>query len=416
MAIPGIVMAVRSMVFIFIFKEVMSKAQDTNMTNGGCNATSCQNDGYCNVSELVCECQDGFDGPMCQYVTCNGVVFVEDNISVVSQKYPSKYPFYRQCTYTVHTTPDNLLQTVGMSQDFGRLQFSVKTCLKQYERTQVVRLTAVYKYYYNISTGLDICKVAEAVRVATCNMKLQDITIDYLQEICLAVQGVQPHKLGPLSTLFRDWLAICKNEKRREVELDLLIYSVIKRLLINEEGLSEDVDFAVGLDNGTERRFDMCNKSNSVQCDVELRLHPKNISYSKRFFEHATKVLMISENKLSHYGMDMAYPQMACQFSATAKDARFITDDHFVLYNISACGTDSTLLSRAHICKEMVKRASQCLFEEPEFGNSYLFYYPLNYPTDILMDFQKQKLFCVLPIVTFYMAIKGLYLMHQESD
>ncbi|XP_070547508.1 cubilin-like [Ptychodera flava] len=84
-------------------------ASQTNSTIEVCNATSCQNGGTCN-SNYACECLRGFYGSKCQYVSCNGDVFVEEEATVSSPNYPHKYPFYDQCTYNIRTQPGNLLQ------------------------------------------------------------------------------------------------------------------------------------------------------------------------------------------------------------------------------------------------------------------------------------------------------------------
>ncbi|XP_077986816.1 uncharacterized protein LOC144441152 [Glandiceps talaboti] len=266
---------------------------------------------------------------------------------------------------------------------------------------------------HEILQGLDICKVAVAIREATSNIKLEDITSDYLTEICMSAQGVQPRMLPPLCILFDNWLTICQDDKRMEVALDLTVQQIMRIILSTEENLVEYTNYDIKHDKATLRQFTMCNLSNSVQCDVELWLHPRNVPFSRKCRERGSKVLVISENKLTRNGMDMAYPQMVCQFCATAKDTCFTADDHFIVYNVSACNTDTILLSRAHVCKEIVNRADKCLFDEPEFDNSYLFYYPIRYPHDRL---DLHKPFYVMPIVTLYMAIMGLFLMHRECD
>ncbi|XP_077987086.1 uncharacterized protein LOC144441394 [Glandiceps talaboti] len=254
-------------------------------------------------------------------------------------------------------------------------------------------------------TGSYMCKIAMAIREATDNVSVKTLTVRDLEAIILGVQDVPETYLDDASLIYTEWLSECKKDKIEKDTVTALMNSIVN-LLFNSEELIPTKLYKLRLTKATKRTFDMCGVSNIAENDLEVRVIRDGPSIAKEWLDNY-KVLTMSENKVCKYGMEGAYPQMVCQFVAAAKHARFHTNNHHILYNVSICGKNTILLARAHVWKQLVKRTEQCIPEETEFGNSHFLHRTV--------EFKIYNNFDVFPILNIYMAVKATLLLHLKT-
>ncbi|XP_077985959.1 uncharacterized protein LOC144440465 [Glandiceps talaboti] len=158
------------------------------------------------------------------------------------------------------------------------------------------------------------------------------------------------------------------------------------------------------------RCFEVCGQKCSSSCDVDVLTYQDERTFPPKEDDNDSllKVIMISENKVGKYGMTTAFPQMACQFAAAAKDSPFHSKDHHIVYGVSACGVEGILLSRGHVCKKMAQRKDKCLREGPKFEGSHVFFSYLTFP----IPYQRNDIYMLLSV---YWAVKAVVLLDREN-
>ncbi|XP_077991803.1 uncharacterized protein LOC144446008 [Glandiceps talaboti] len=191
-----------------------------------------------------------------------------------------------------------------------------------------------------------------------------------------------------------------------EIQIDTFISRVMS-FVCADEGNLHHMGFAINMGRATNRYFEMCGKRIASETDVELLIHRK-VPMSELGLKKSYKMLIMCENKVSTTRIDFAYPQMVCQFSSAAKDSPFETDDHYITYGVSMVGISSILLTRAHVCKEMLERKEKCLMEEPVFAESHLFHRMCKHDDVDAFD--------LIPLITVYLAIKSVYLLDKKVN
>ncbi|XP_077997095.1 uncharacterized protein LOC144450366 [Glandiceps talaboti] len=255
-----------------------------------------------------------------------------------------------------------------------------------------------------------MCRIAEIVWESTQLVPLEILSNEKLSEIIMNIEGVHvpPKILLGIENIFISWLEINTTNKLLELSLDELMDNVVNHLYTNEYEMLQHRDYIIRLRGATIRQFETCKEQRSVQCDVEVQVNHYLSGMGKRF---ESKVLTTTENKRDHTQMDRSYPQMVYQFMAAAKDARFITDDYYVMYGISLCGTDGILLSRGHVWKQLIQRTKKCILEDPPFQKSHFLYQFVQLGQTIY----PYTHFDIVPVLTLYLAYKAVLLLHNNT-
>ncbi|XP_077985819.1 uncharacterized protein LOC144440335 [Glandiceps talaboti] len=256
---------------------------------------------------------------------------------------------------------------------------------------------------------LVMSKIVAEVCKSTAGIAIKDLTVQNLEDMIMGIGGVPAGMDWQLCNLIQKWLTICQDENLPEVDLGDFLEMVMDTILNEEDNLKRYKDYAIKTDKKTERKFRMCHLKNPVRCDVELKIFIGG-NKGNRHCKENWRVLAVSENKLSEISMDRAYPQLVCQFSTIAEESRFQTDNHYIVYGISICGTKGILLSRAHVNKEITSRSNNCLLDKPIFGRSYLIVRPNSFNSAGSYSSFEENIY---PLLVMYMAVRSLMLLHK---
>ncbi|XP_077989283.1 uncharacterized protein LOC144443614 [Glandiceps talaboti] len=227
-----------------------------------------------------------------------------------------------------------------------------------------------------------------------------------LKNVFRAIPDVPDTCLEAASIIYAEWLAECKKDKLEESTITALMSDTVHFLFSCEQLIPSKL-YKTRIKTATKRTFDMCCESNTVECDYELRVIRDGQLSTVDEWNDNYKVLIMAKNKASEQRIEQEYPQIACQFAAAAKHARFHTENHHVLYNISACGSNSVVFARGHVWKNLLERIDKCIAEELQFENSHFLYRAV--------DFKVFDRFNVLPILNVYLAFKAIVLLHLKT-
>ncbi|XP_077996775.1 uncharacterized protein LOC144450081 [Glandiceps talaboti] len=253
-----------------------------------------------------------------------------------------------------------------------------------------------------------MCTIAERVLKSTKFVTLEDWSNEKLNEIITGVEGVPPKILTGLSMIFYTWLQISQSKNLCEINLDRMVKQIVSHIYSVEEEMAQWSNYEIRVREDTRREFELGNKTYTSQSDVEVLVNQADFDIKPY---HVLKVLTISENKLDYTGMDRGYPKMGRQFMAAAKDTRFITDDHHIMYGISLCGTDGVLLSRGHVWKQLTERTKKCIKEDSPFQKSHFLYQFV----ESGKVFHPYEILDIVPVLTVYLASKAALLLHQNT-
>ncbi|XP_077987029.1 uncharacterized protein LOC144441348 [Glandiceps talaboti] len=255
-------------------------------------------------------------------------------------------------------------------------------------------------------------KVVCVMKEKLSSKRLHDITASMISDITMKFVSVETSNI-PMITLLRismllqTWLPIYTSKSVREKDLDMMVIEIAN--LIKEEDVlqQQTPKDLVQIRHGelTERKFLMCGQMNTVQADVEI--HVNKINTDDATLASNFRLLTVTENKSTEYGLYNGFPQMACQHVTAAKESCFSTPHHYIVYNVSMCGKDEVLLSRSHLHKELVEREGLCINEDPPIQPSY-FLYSNESCRDGLIRLN------LLPLLNVYLGIKALLLLHRE--
>ncbi|XP_077986915.1 uncharacterized protein LOC144441232 [Glandiceps talaboti] len=240
-----------------------------------------------------------------------------------------------------------------------------------------------------------ICKIAVVINEVTGKRAFETISSTHLNDIIMAVKDVPEEIRKELSTLYVQWLEICKSDELKEDDLDTMVKAITRYLFTKEEQLEESVDYRISQNRAAQME-------SHHQADVQIIVHQKPCQDKQD--ESNNKFLAISENKIDKYEMDRAYQTMICKFLATARNGCFSTDRDYIMYKISAVGVNSMCLSRAHVCKN----------QEDSDPNLFIFFKTITFPQG--EDNAYTDWFDVFPVLNIYMAIKAVLLLHKKTN
>ncbi|XP_077979011.1 uncharacterized protein LOC144434436 [Glandiceps talaboti] len=257
----------------------------------------------------------------------------------------------------------------------------------------------------------DFLKIVVKFYEETRHMSMEEMNRDVLASIITNANfsEIPEHVRTGVICLVMTWLDMCLMPKLLEEEqLHKFISRVMVFVCSIEGNLRQTENFEINTGRSARRYFEMSGKRIASETDVELVIQRK-VPVTELCQKDKYKLLIMCENKVYAPKIDVrSYPQMICQFSSAAKDSPFETDDHYITYGVSMIGIDSVLLTRAHVCKEMLERKDKCLEEEPVFAESYLFH-RLCLHDDV-------DVFDLIPLITVYLAIKSVYLLDKKVN